>query len=54
VVSEFEGMIASVRRRRGPVPYTKSHRQPPEYRCRAAAGGLRNFGIFDFALNGVE
>ena len=25
----------------------------PEYRRRAASGGLRNFDIFDFALNGL-
>ncbi|WP_144629803.1 phosphonoacetate hydrolase [Bordetella genomosp. 13] len=36
-----------------PVPFFLSHPLTPEYRQRAAAGGLRNFDIFDFALNGV-
>jgi phosphonoacetate hydrolase len=36
------------------VPFILSHPLIPEYRKIAAAGGLRNFDIFDFALNGVE
>ncbi len=36
------------------VPFVLSGRLAPEYRRRALAGGLRNFDIFDFALNGVE
>jgi phosphonoacetate hydrolase len=35
------------------VPFLVSHPLTPEYR-RRAAGGLRNFDIFDVALNGVE
>jgi phosphonoacetate hydrolase len=35
------------------VPFTVSHPLSAAYRHRAAAGGLRNFDIFDFALNGV-
>lgn len=36
-----------------PVPFFLSHPLTPAYQRRAAAGGLRNFDIFDFALNGV-
>jgi phosphonoacetate hydrolase len=36
------------------VPFILSHPLGAEYRRRAAGGGLRNFDIFDFALNGVE
>jgi phosphonoacetate hydrolase len=36
------------------VPFALSHPLTVEYRRRAAAGGLRNFDIFDFALNGIE
>ena len=36
------------------VPIILSHPLIPEYREIAAAGRLRNFDIFDFALNGVE
>jgi phosphonoacetate hydrolase len=35
------------------VPYLLSHPLKPRYATRAAQGGLRNFDIFDFALNGV-
>ncbi|HEV2302234.1 MAG TPA: phosphonoacetate hydrolase [Stellaceae bacterium] len=35
------------------VPFILSHPLSPEYRERAARGGLRNFDIFDFALNGL-
>ncbi|MBN9477280.1 MAG: phosphonoacetate hydrolase [Bordetella sp. SCN 67-23] len=35
------------------VPFLLSHPLKPDYAARAAAGGLRNFDIFDFALNGV-
>jgi phosphonoacetate hydrolase len=35
------------------VPFVLSHPLTAEYRSRAAAGGSRNFDIFDFALNGV-
>jgi phosphonoacetate hydrolase len=35
------------------VPFILSRRLTPEYRQRAEIGGLRNFDIFDFALNGV-
>jgi phosphonoacetate hydrolase len=35
------------------VPFILSHPLNAEYRRRATAGGLRNFDIFDFALNGV-
>ena len=35
------------------VPFILSRPLTPEYRRRAAAGGLRNFDIFDFALNGL-
>jgi phosphonoacetate hydrolase len=35
------------------VPFTLSRPPSPEYRRRAEAGGLRNFDIFDFALNGL-
>jgi phosphonoacetate hydrolase len=35
------------------VPFILSRPLTPEYQSRAAAGGLRNFDIFDFALNGV-
>jgi len=35
------------------VPFLLSHPLAAEYRRRTAAGGLRNFDIFDFALNGV-
>ncbi|HEY3908868.1 MAG TPA: phosphonoacetate hydrolase [Stellaceae bacterium] len=35
------------------VPFMLSRPLTAEYRRRAAAGGLRNFDIFDFALNGV-
>jgi phosphonoacetate hydrolase len=35
------------------VPFVLSHPLAPEYR-RHAAGEVRNFDIFDFALNGVE
>lgn len=36
------------------VPFLLSEPLSPDYRDRAAAGGLRNFDIFDFALNGVQ
>jgi phosphonoacetate hydrolase len=36
------------------VPFILSRPLTPEYRRRAEAGGLRNFDIFDFALNGVH
>jgi phosphonoacetate hydrolase len=36
------------------VPFMLSHPLTADYRRRAAAGGLRNFDIFDFALNGVD
>jgi phosphonoacetate hydrolase len=36
------------------VPFVLSRPLTPEYRGIAAAGRLRNFDIFDFALNGVE
>lgn len=36
------------------VPFLLSHALTPAYAARAAAGGLRNFDIFDFALNGVQ
>jgi phosphonoacetate hydrolase len=36
------------------VPFLLSHPLGAEHRRRAAAGGLRNFDIFDFVLNGVE
>ena len=35
------------------VPFILSRPLTPEYRRRAEAGGLRNFDIFDFALNGL-
>jgi phosphonoacetate hydrolase len=35
------------------VPFILSRPLTPEYRRRAAAGGLRNFDIFDFVLNGL-
>jgi phosphonoacetate hydrolase len=35
------------------VPFVLSHPLSPEYRTRAASSRLRNFDIFDFALNGV-
>jgi phosphonoacetate hydrolase len=35
------------------VPFILSRRLTPEYQDIAAAGRLRNFDIFDFALNGV-
>jgi phosphonoacetate hydrolase len=35
------------------VPFILSHPLTPEYRRRAAIGRLRNFDIFDFALNGL-
>ena len=35
------------------VPFLLSHPPTPEYRARADAARLRNFDIFDFALNGV-
>jgi len=37
-----------------PVPFLLSHAMTPAYAARAAAGGLRNFDIFEFALNGVQ
>jgi len=37
-----------------PVPFLLSQPLTPEYAARAAAGGLRNFDIFEFALNGVS
>jgi phosphonoacetate hydrolase len=36
------------------VPFGLSHPLAAEYRHRAAGGGLRNFDIFDFVLNGIE
>jgi len=36
------------------VPFILSRPLTPEYRHRAETGRLRNFDIFDFALNGVE
>ncbi len=35
------------------VPFILSHPLTPAYRQRAETGGLRNFDIFDFALNGL-
>jgi len=35
------------------VPFILSRPLKPDYRRRAEAGGLRNFDIFDFALNGL-
>lgn len=35
------------------VPFILSRPLTPEYRHRADSGGLRNFDIFDFALNGL-
>jgi phosphonoacetate hydrolase len=35
------------------VPFILSRPLTPEYRRRAETGGLRNFDIFDFALNGL-
>jgi phosphonoacetate hydrolase len=35
------------------VPFLLSHPLTPHYRARAEAARLRNFDIFDFALNGV-
>ena len=35
------------------VPFILSRPLTPEYRHRAETGGLRNFDIFDFALNGL-
>src|SRR5579884_134870 len=35
------------------VPFLLSHPLTPEYRARAQSRPLRNFDIFDFALNGV-
>ena len=35
------------------VPFILSRPLTAEYRRRAEAGGLRNFDIFDFALNGL-
>jgi len=37
-----------------PVPFLLSHALNPAYAARAAAGGLRNFDIFEFALNGID
>ena len=37
-----------------PVPFILSRPLTPEYRHIAASRQLRNFDIFDFALNGVE
>jgi phosphonoacetate hydrolase len=37
-----------------PVPFILSRPLSAEYRAIAAARRLRNFDIFDFALNGVE
>jgi phosphonoacetate hydrolase len=37
-----------------PVPFLLSHPLTPDYAERARSGGLRNFDIFDFALNGVR
>jgi phosphonoacetate hydrolase len=37
-----------------PVPFILSRPLTPEYREIAAARRLRNYDIFDFALNGVE
>ena len=36
------------------VPFILSRRLISEYQCRAETCSLRNFDIFDFALNGVE
>ena len=36
-----------------PVPFLLSHRLTPEYRRIAENGALRNWDIFDFALNGI-
>src|SRR6516162_2301558 len=36
------------------APFLLSHPLSVDCRRRATAGGLRNFDIFDFALNGVE
>ena len=35
------------------VPFILSHSLTPAYRQRAETGGLRNFDIFDFVLNGL-
>jgi phosphonoacetate hydrolase len=35
------------------VPFLLSHPLTPEYRARAGSARLRNFDIFDYALNGV-
>src|SRR5271168_995633 len=35
------------------VPFILSRPLTPDYRRRAETGGLRNFDIFDFALNGL-
>jgi phosphonoacetate hydrolase len=35
------------------VPFILSHPLTPEYRHRAGTRRLRNFDIFDFALNGL-
>jgi phosphonoacetate hydrolase len=36
------------------VPFILSRPLVPEYRERAESGRLRNFDVFDFALNGVQ
>jgi phosphonoacetate hydrolase len=36
------------------VPFILSRPLTPEYRYRAETGPLRNFDIFDFALNGIQ
>jgi phosphonoacetate hydrolase len=35
------------------VPFILNHPLNHTYAARAARGGLRNFHIFDFAINGV-
>ena len=35
------------------MPFILSRPLTPEYRRRAETGGLRNFDIFDFVLNGL-
>jgi phosphonoacetate hydrolase len=36
------------------VPFVLSHPLRPEYAARAAAGPLRSYQLFDFAINGVD
>ena len=52
----LEGLIGYYRALSGEqrVPFILSRPLTPEYRHRAETRRLRNFDIFDFALNGVE